>query len=259
AFLAIPFGAAIPDGIDLWVAILSGMTFGAAMWAMFAAVKASEASHIDPFIGAVITIATYIFSTIFLGEHLTELQFVGVFVLAAASFLLSFEKSKNHNGFHSGFLWGMLAGVLFAISHVCAKYVYDNYPFLTAIVWARGSGGLFGLALLFVPSVWRSVMRRRTNGDEPKTYGKRHVIIIVAANKILSVVAIVLANYAIAIGSVTLVNALAGAQYVFMFFMIYFLTKFFPKIFQEYFTKREFFVETIAIALIVVGSVLFVV
>ncbi|MEK7084058.1 MAG: DMT family transporter, partial [Patescibacteria group bacterium] len=146
--MAWPFGVTTLAGVDFWIAAVSGLTFGVAMWAMFAAVKASEASHIDPFIGATITIATYVFSTVFLGETLTQLQFIGVFVLAAASLLLSFEKSRNHNGFHTGFLFGMLSGILFALSHVCAKYLYDHYSFLTAIVWARGIAGFFGMALL---------------------------------------------------------------------------------------------------------------
>ena len=41
------------------------------------------------------------------------------------------------------------------------------------------------------------------------------------------------------IGSVTIVGAMSGVQYVLMFIMIYLLTKFTPKIFKEYFTKHE--------------------
>jgi hypothetical protein len=74
----------------------------------------------------------------------------------------------------------------------------------------------------------------------------------------LSVIGIVLVHYAIAIGRVTLVNALEGVQYVFMFILIYLSTKFWPRVFKEYFTKRELLIETIAIVLVAAGSVLFV-
>jgi len=51
---------------------------------------------------------------------------------------------------------------------------------------------------------------------------------------------------------------MVGIQFVLMFILIYLLTKFAPKVFQEYVTKRELAVQTIAIILVMVGSGLFV-
>lgn len=256
AFFLWPFGVTVPVGADFGIAILSGLTFGAGMWTLFLAVKSGEASHIDPFNGGVITLSTYVVSSIFLGERLEIVQIAGVFVLTFACLLLSFEKSQKHNGFHIGFLWAMLSGILFAVSLVAMKHLYLHYSFLTALVWGRGSAGLFGVLLLLSKHVRLSLMPSKH--AKAKTYSKRFALPIVIFTKVIAVVAIVILNYAIAIGSVTLVNALGGLQYVFMFIIIYLCTKFSPKIFNEYFTKRELAVEMIAIVLVGLGSIFFV-
>lgn len=255
ALLAYPFGVELLSGADWFWAGVSGVAFGLALWVMYIAVKIGETSHITPFVGAWITIATYAIASVFLGEQLTSAQIVGMVLLVFASLILSFERSRAFNGFHIGFVWAALAGVLFAVSHASAKYIYDLYPFLTGFVWTRAATGFVGLFLLCSPTVWRTF---RPKKKRPKTYAKRHAIGIVVWAKALGLLAVVILQYAIAIGSVTLVNALGGLQYVLMFFMILFLTMFFPKVFKEYFTRREKIVQSIALLLVVLGSALFV-
>lgn len=59
ALIALPFGAGFLQGMDWVWAILSGVAFGLGLWAMFRALGQSEASHMSPFIGATVTLATY--------------------------------------------------------------------------------------------------------------------------------------------------------------------------------------------------------
>jgi len=60
------------------------------------------------------------------------------------------------------------------------------------------------------------------------------------------------------IGSPTLVQALSGMQFVLMFVFIYILTKVLPRVFKEYFTRRELKMEFVAILLVLLGSALLV-
>jgi drug/metabolite transporter (DMT)-like permease len=255
ALFAYPLGVELLAGNDWLVATLSGLTFGFGLWVMYIAVKIGETSHITPFVGAWITIATYAIASIFLGEQLTALQIAGMALLVMASLILSFERSRAFNGFHIGFVWAALAGILFAVSHTSAKYIYESYPFLTGFVWTRATTGLVGLFLLCSPAVLRTFRRKK---KKAKTYAKRHVIQIVVSAKALGVFAVIALQYAIAAGSVTLVNAMGGIQYVLMFLMILFLTMFFPKVFKEYITRREKIVQSIALLLVAIGSALFV-
>ena len=261
ALFAWPLGV-LPLLVVDWIwAVVSGVSFGLALWSMYVAVQKSEASHVDPFIGAVITLSTYAAASLFLRESLTELQLTGVAVLSAASLLLSWEKRRGSSGVHSGYLWALLAGGLFAVSHVSAKYLYDLYPFLTGFVWTRAATGLVGLGLLFSPSV-RQTFGKKTTRDREKPAvlkGRGHYrAALVAGDKALGVIAVVLIQYATAAGSVTLVNALGGVQYAFLFGIILTLTKFRPGWFFEYVTRRELALQTAAIFLIIIGSAFFV-
>ena len=256
-FLLYPFGVQAIFGVHLFWAIFSGLTFGFGMWLMFVALKKGETSHISPFIGGVITIATYTISYFLLNEQLSNFQLLGIGILIFSSFLLSFEKSRKHNGFHIGFIWAICAGILFALSHVSAKYIYDLYPFLTGIVWTRGTTGFVGIICLFFPSVWK-LFKKKGKQKKVKTIEKKYATSIIISTKVLSVIANLLIQYAIAIGSVTIVMALSGLQFALMFLFIFLLTKFVPKIFREYFTHRELIVQTIAILLVVAGYIFFV-
>ncbi len=256
ALLALPFGVEFLSGMDWWWAIVSGVGFGLGLWTLFKAVKIGEASHINPFNGAVVTIVTYLFSSHFVGESLSSLQISGIVILIFASLLLSFEKSKKHSGFHIGFVWAIISGIFFAMSHVSAKYLYELYPFLTGFVWTRATTGLVGLFVLFFPSVRATLKKKeQTKRSEKK---RKKTITLVVSTKLLAVLAVILIQFAAAIGSVSLVIALSGLQYALMFVMIYLLTKFAPKVFKEYFTKRELTVQWVAIFLVVVGSAMFV-
>jgi len=256
ALFALPiidFG--ILSGVDWLWAVFSGVSFGFGLWTIYIALKKGETTHISPFNGAMVTIFTYLAASFFLSETLDNIKLVGIVILVFSSLLLSFEKSKKHSGFHSGFVWAIISGLFFAISHVSAKYLYDLYPFWTAFIWTRAFTGIVGLITLLFPAVWRSFKPKR---EESKTYARRHTMSIVIADKVLGVISVICLQYAIAISSVTLVNALVGMQYVLMFVLVYLLTKFLPKIFKEYFTKREFLVEVVAIVLVTLGLVLFV-
>ena len=261
AFLVWPFGVGFLQGIDWLWGVVSGLGIGFGLWTLFIAVNKGETSHISPFQGAIVTISSYLISSAFLSETLSNLQLVGVGLLVFASFLLSFEKSRKHDGFHVGFLWAILSGIFFAISHVSAKYLYDIYPFLTGFVWTRGTAGLVGLLALFYPSV-RQSLSGSSSEEEQKTkqdLSKKYAVPIIISNKVMAIVAVVLIQYATSLGKVSLVRALSGLQFVIMFFLVYLLTKLKPSFFKEYFTKREILVQVFALVLVAVGSALFVI
>ncbi|PIR75646.1 MAG: hypothetical protein CO030_03400 [Candidatus Magasanikbacteria bacterium CG_4_9_14_0_2_um_filter_42_11] len=263
ALLAFPFGVELLHGIDWLWAIVSGLGFGFGLWAMFVAVKKGEASHINPFIGAIITIVIFVLASFFLGESLRMIEMGGIVVLAGATLLLAFFNEKGFVSLDSSFLWGIIAAVLFAISHVSAKYLYELYPFFTGFVWTRATTGIVGLVCLFFPSVRQTFHRTRhdsvalSKAKDAGFHGVRGVMLVVS-DKVLGVVGVVLIQLAIAIGSVTLVNALVGIQYALMFVIIFLLTKFAPRILKETFSRREIAVQTVAMIFVILGSALFV-
>ena len=261
ALLAWPFGVQLLVMTDWLWAFVSGIAFGLALWSMFIAVKREEASHINPFIGAITTIITYALAALFLAERLTTESVWGVITLFAATLLLSLFGEGRKPGLSRGLWWGVAAGLLFAVSHSSAKYLYEIYPFLTAFVWTRATTALVGFMCLFSPAVRRTFRRKESETIRRCRscgYSRTYTVALVAATKLLGVVAVICIQYAIAIGSVTVVNALVGLQYAFMFLLIYLSTRYIPKIFKEHFSRKELAIETAAIVLVLFGSALFV-
>ena len=254
AMLALPFvGAGLFQGIDWLWAVLSGITFGFGLWTLFLALEKDETSHISPFNGAFVTIFVYFFSSFFLGESLTQYSQAGVIILIFAALLLSLQKTKKRRSFSIGFLWAIVSGLLFAMSHVLAKYLYDFYPFWSTLIWTKAFVGLVGVLTLLSPTVYKSFKKSKTKIREKSNTG-----FLIVIDKVLAIIGVICIQYAIALGSVTVVNAMIGVQYVLMFVLILFFTKFAPQKFNEYFTKKELAVEFIAICLVVLGTAFFV-
>ena len=247
-FLLAPFCAPLLKSYDYVLAIISGLSFGFGLWTMFKALRLGETSHISPFLGGMVALSTYGLSWLLLGETLTLTEQLGVILLIIASLLFSLEKTRRSTGFHRGFIWAIHSGLLFGIAHVSSKYIYDLYPFLTGLVWTKATAGIVGLIALLMPSVRMSLKEK----DKPT--GTATLII---SDKVIGIVGVVLIQYAIATGSVTVVNAMAGIQFALVFVFAYILTKTAPKFFTEYFTRRELITQVIAILLVVIGSALF--
>lgn len=243
----------IPVVRDPWLiawSVISGVTFGAALWSLFVALRKSEASHLDPFVGSVITLTTLVGADRWLQESLTVTQMVGCAILAAASLLLAREETRQARGWHVGYMWGIISGVLFAVSHLSAKAVYNEVEFGPAFVATRFTIGLFGVGLLFSPAVWRSFVRK------PARKKQSHPLKVVLVTKVLSLLANSAIQYAIALGSVSIVNALAGLQYALMFVGVLLFNAWRPGFFREYVSRRELWLESAALLLVIVGVVL---
>ena len=78
---------------------------------------------------------------------------------------------------------------------------------------------------------------------------------LVMVDKFLAVVSLVLVQYAIFLGSVTVVNALAGVQYAFLLILVGIMSRFFPSRFREEYSKTEVVQEIISVIIIAIGLV----
>ena len=81
--------------------------------------------------------------------------------------------------------------------------------------------------------------------------GKKRLLFF--SNQGLAAVGAFLQNYAIYLGSVALVGALQGVQYVFLLVLGGLITVFYPKIMKENISKSVIIQKIIAIVLIVIG------
>lgn len=253
-FLAVPFGVTLLYSTFHWVvAVFSGIAFGIGLWFMYKSFAVSEISHVGPLGGASISICTVLLGRIFLDEMLSIRQLYALLFLVAGSLIISLEQSKKNHGWHIGILWAVVAGLWFASSNVAAKYLYTQYDFYSGFIWTRAFTSIVGVVLLCTPDIWRAVL----NQKKLKNVQKQNFFLI-GSNKVLGGVGIVLIQYATALGSVSLVNALTGVQYAFLIILTAGFSKFYPSILKEKYTRYEIFQEIIAIVCIAGGILLLV-
>lgn len=249
--LLVPFGVAFPVSILDWlVALASGVFFGLGLWTMYRAILHSEISHVGPLIGGVVPIAVLFFSNLFLGEYLTNRQLLAISFLIIGTLIVAAEQSKTHHGWHKGIWWGVASGLFFALSHVASKYSYDVYGFYSGLIWTRGALGLVGLFLLFFPTVRQEIFSRKKSAIHESRINN---LFVVLSSRILGVTSVLFIQYAISLGSVSVVNALSGVQYACLIILVFLLSRFRPKIFKEFYTRGEIVQEASAIIFIAIG------
>lgn len=256
AFALFPFGFHLVAMPKIILSVLSGMVFLYGILALFFAFDKSEASQVAPVSGAFTTIATYLISFFFLNEHLDPRHAIGVILLVAGSLFISINMfDKKEKMFFHGFGKSILSGILLAIAFTSFKGFYQHDKFINIFIWTR-LGLFLGAASLLLFGKWRrpilkSLMHFRSPQKEHYNSGKLFV-----SNKALGGIGSILLNYAISLGSVTLVNALVALQYSFIFIMGIILAHWFPRTFREKGDKRVVFQKFAAIALITLGVVL---
>ncbi|KKQ79422.1 MAG: Integral membrane protein, DUF6 family [Parcubacteria group bacterium GW2011_GWC2_38_7] len=241
-----------PGWTLLILSLLSGVFFTLALQFFYSALKTGEASHMGPLVGGVVPIVSFIASYFWLHERLSGFQVFAIGLLVLGTLLISFEKSRKHNGWHLGMVWGIIAGIFFGLSYVLAHGVFLQTTFSTGFVWARIGGFLAALPLLLNVSV-RGDIFVKTKAKKKKLESGLLILVI---NKTLAVIYFLGMSYALSLASATTVNALAGLQYAIMFVMIYIFSKTIPKFFNEQFTRREIAIQILALLIIIVGLAL---
>lgn len=189
------------------LSMLAAYTFFYALVSMFKALQQADASDVVPIVGAVTVIGSYGLGYLFLGTKLSPNFLLGVVLLAVGTALVS----------HFRFSWvgalsSLYAGVFFALHYVVLKGLFNTTSFDDGFFWSRMGFVLFAVSLLLVPSYGGKIL------TQAKATSKRAGVFVLA-NKIIAGFASVLVLKAIELGDVSVVQALGGVQYVFIFLL----------------------------------------
>lgn len=245
----IPFGFSLMPSSKIVFALLAGALFVFSLLFFYRAVKASEISRTAPIFGAAVPIFTLLLAYGFLGERLAHKELVASVFLIVGGIIMARRVSSGKAksiGWVRGLGDALIGSLLMATSYVLSKYVYQSQIFINAFIWIRL--GSFVGALIFL----LSAKNRRIIFTKTKKL-KFGTAALVSANKLVSAGGFILLNYAIFLGSVSLVNALQGVQYLFLLILSVFLSKKFPQILEEQIGRKILFQKIIAILFIASG------
>lgn len=255
-----PFGFHLISLGNALLSLAAGLIFTYGILCLFFAINKSEASQAIPVVGAMIPLTTYFLSLIFLDENLQRHQLLGVIILIVGGLLISFDLPLkiNKKKFFAGFYYSLGAGFLLAIAFTSFKYFYGRDNFLNVFIWTRMGLFIGALTLLATPA-WRRIIRSSFGGlkkgkAEQKSNLKTSLLFVV--NKALGGTGSILTNWAISLGSVTIVNALVSTEYAFILLLGIIFSVRFPRIFQEKRDVKSVLEKIVAIVLITTGVVL---
>jgi len=240
-----PFGFSMPPLNILIIALLSGATFLFALIFLFRTLVDGEPSRVFTGFGGMVPLFTLLLSFIILNQVLTIKEFF-IFILLTASGLLILESKNKLFFYKKEFKKIVIAAFLFSLALVLAKYVYLNHPFLSGFIWTRLGSLLTALLLLLSGENRRKIFKTTKNTQ------KKHKILLVL-NKILAGAAFLLLNFAIAKGNVSIINAMKGVEYGFIFIIAIIFSLKFPSLLKEHLTRKTVFKKIISIILIGLG------
>lgn len=197
--------------------------------------RKNEASRVIPVVGVFTTLTSFLISSTFLGESLDSRHILGIILLILGGLFISFKFKKSEIvGLFQGFTFSLLSGIFLGIAFSSFKYFYSQDNFFNVFIWTRIGVFISAMALLFVSGWRKSIgkdLRKFRNRKSRKKQTKTGFLFV--GNKILGGIGSILANLAIASGSVAIVNALVATEYVFIFAISFLLAFKFPKIFKE--------------------------
>ncbi len=244
----IPFGFNFPSLAVFAISMVAGILFTFALLLLYTALQQSEVSRIDPIVGGVGSIFILIFAWLMIRETLSVAQIAAFFIILAGGYLLSTGSGKvGANLKKRTVLLGLVSAGLFALSQVLTKWVYIHDSFVTGLIW-RSIGSFTGsMILLSIPLYRKEIISFLKH---PKT--KTGAVFLIG--QFFGGASFVFINYAFSIGSVALVNALAGIQYLFLFFLILPISNRFPQLLlEETTTPKVIYRKVLSLVIIAVG------
>ncbi|MEX0917320.1 MAG: hypothetical protein WDZ90_02260 [Candidatus Paceibacterota bacterium] len=255
SWVEIPFlDVAIPAFVNISVptifvaivALLAGAVFIGAIFSLFSALKTSDASDVIPIVGAGSAIASLLLAFFLLDENLSvnflwgfALLVVGM--LAVSQFRLTYKTT----------LFAIASGALFGVHFVAIKILFNETLFDNAFFWSRLGIALSALALLIVPSVRQAIFSRRGCVGSAERAGA-----FVLGNKIVGGVASFFLLKAIELGSVAVVQALGGLQFVFLLVFAAFFGRKLPIDCGEHCRRKDLIQKIVSTSIIVIGVAL---
>ena len=230
------------------IAAFGGMSFTFALYFFYSSIQKASISRILPIEGGLVPFFTLVLAYITGIDSLNHQQLLAFALLVIGAVLIDFKKTRK--GWQALALRDtVLAGFLFALSFILTKFIYNQAGFISGLIWTRLGLTIGALVMLAMPATRKGIFAapRKTSGKNKFLFYSSHLA--GSAGSFLQ-------NYAIALGSVVIVNALQGVQFVFILLLSVMFSKFFPTILKEDIHGRILVQKVIAIALITSGLVL---
>lgn len=218
----LPFARIWPDSFTLLIGLLFGLLWIGGVWAYFSAIASSEVSRVVPATGAFITVFTLFGALLFSNETLFPKEFLALALLIAGGVLITAQKFSLRY-FLRGHIFTLIipAAFLFASTLLLIKAVFLRLPFVEGFLVLLMGRALASLLFLLFPAVRNEIFARRTGFKKQVAVPFAFFQSAGGFGSFLQIVSISLAK----IPQISLINALEGTRYLFLFIFVWILAK----------------------------------
>lgn len=216
SIVLLPFGSLVFTVREIAFAFFAGFTFEVALLFFFSALRRLETSRVVPVVGGLQPLLIFLLSYVFLGERLTQGEFVAFALLLIGSVIISYDTDTLHTRETAkrrrGWLYAVVSALFFAVSYALTKTVFEMQPFISGFVWIR-IGAFLTVVLLLLRRQWRHDIL----GKQERLTRKLRLLFF--GGQSAGAISAILLNYAISLASVTIITAMQGMQYAFLFLL----------------------------------------
>ncbi len=212
-WVRLPFGIQVPSFADLiapsplviGLSLLAGMAMFIGLVNLFEGFSKSDASDVVPVVTSISAMTTLLFEFLFLAGTFTGMKMLGFFLLAVGTALVSHLKFSRVLIFHT-----FTSGIAFAVYYTLTKYIFNITNFDSGFLYTRIGLVIAVLLVITLPSYRTRIFRKLQN----RRVSKRKASAYVLATKTLGGLASVMSLKAVEMGSVAVVQAVAGVQFL---------------------------------------------
>lgn len=225
--------------------ILTGLAQLTGLWALFSSLKRNDASDVVPVIGSLSALFSLIIGYLFLNTVLPVNFIIGFGLLVFGTLLISHLRFTRKT-----FLFTLLGGFCFALYSILFKEILIRTSFDTGFLLVSLMTAVLSLGLLFFSKI-RTMIHSQKKEKHIKGTG-----LLMFGNKLIAGVAGVLIIKAIEVGEVSIIQALGGLQFVFLFLIAIVIGPATPIDFGENVKRKDVYSKLTAVSIIFIGFVL---
>ncbi|MCE9586188.1 EamA family transporter [Candidatus Uhrbacteria bacterium] len=240
--------------VEAWPAVAGfGTLFVLAVWMFFEALRRAETTRVVPIIGSLIPIFTLIDTSIFLGERLSTGGYIGFGFLVVATGILASGRGKERLPLATIGVC-VLSAFLFAASSALGKYGFQTAGFLDVFVWSRLPAAVVALGIAFLaPGVRGELAKLIFVKSENVAVKESFAFGLMFFGQACGAFGFLLVQYAISLGSASVVNSLQAVQYAALVLVAWFGGERLAGLLHERRSTSSYIAKGIAIVLVAIG------
>jgi uncharacterized membrane protein len=238
-----------PSAGSIALIIFAGILYMTALLLYLQALQSEEASVVAPFFQAG-PLFGYVLAYFVLGETLSPQQMAGGVLIIVGALIVSIRFGQSMRMFKARLAMLMLAcGFIMALASLIFKVFAIRVEFWTTTFWMFVGEGIFGAALLMIPSYrnqFVALVRANTAA----------LLSINASNELINLGGGLGNRYALLFAPLSIVQAIGSTTTLFVFAFGIVLSVFFPGLGRENLSGRELAQKGMAAVIVAIGVAL---